>query len=184
MSDSNILQDHFITFLVYSKNHANPSLTFSSLLLLFKQVNVIANLSSIITCLCSLHKHNLFTTLYCLKQWMAHRRYPVIFTGWMNPSHISACRRKALNSALIPHMHRVACDEKYAAVIPPPLEIYKPINQYLIQATPTSHYLWVISAHVLLKSQANHFLSTFLAPYFPGLKPPSRLWFIVPQDMY
>ena len=95
---------------------------------------------------------------------MAHRRYPVIFTGWINPSHISARRRKALNSALIPHMHRVACDETYAAVIPPLLEIYKPINQYLIQATPTSHYLWVISAHVLLKSQA--FSSHFPGPIF------------------
>ena len=72
-------------------------------------------------------------------------------------------------------MHRVACDETYAAVIPPLLEIYKPINQYLIQATPTSHCLWVISAYVLLKSQA--FSSHFPGPIFFWLET-SKLSFI------
>ena len=167
MSENNILQDHFITFLVYSENHANPSLTFSSILLLFRHVNNTVNLVllpvSVVSTSIAFSLH-----YYCLEQCVAHRRYPVIFTGWINPSHISACRRKALNSALIPHMHRVACDETYAAVIPPPLEIYKPINQYLIQATPTSHYLWVISAHVLLKSQA--FSSHFPGPIFSWLE--------------
>lgn len=98
-----------------------------------------------------------------------------MFIEWMNPSHVSACSRKALNSALILHTHRVAHDEKYAAVIPPALEIYKPINPHLIQATPTSCCLWVISTHVLLRSRAQHFLPAFLAPYLPGLKSPSHL---------
>lgn len=82
-------------------------------------------------------------------------------------------------------MHRVARDEKYAAVIPPPFEIYKPINQYLIQATPTSHSslgrLCPRPAEIQVIAFSSQFL---LAPYFPGLKPPSHLLLIVPQDMY